>query len=99
MADRIKLVVGCDPAREVLPIEHLAFRLRVEERHDGFLSARLIEAEDGKRTLREGQCGQRHGASEHVTTGERLRAHRLSFFTDSFCSTGCFGRSTSFAFT
>src|SRR5437899_11749988 len=70
MADRIYLVVGCDPAPEVLPVEHLAFRLRVEERHDRFVRARLVEAENGKRMLREGQRGERDAAAEHVATGE-----------------------------
>src|SRR2546425_926459 len=78
MADRIKLVVWCDLAREVLPVEHLAFRLRVEERHDGFVRAHLVEAEDGKRVSREGQRRERHGAAKHVTTGDGL-IHGLTF--------------------
>src|SRR5438045_2325940 len=99
MAYRIELIVGCDPAPEVLPVEHLAFRLRVEERQDGFVRARLIVTKDGERMLRERQRGECDAAAEHVTTSERLCTHSLSFLTDSVCSTGCFGCCISFAFT
>src|SRR5207247_8800299 len=59
MAYRIELVAGGDPTRQVLPVQHIALGLHVEERHDGFIGARLIEAEDGERSLSESKRRKR----------------------------------------
>src|SRR5437879_1312922 len=80
MADRVELIVRRDPVRQVLPVKHLPFRLRVEERHDGVARVRLVEAEDGERSLGERQSGERHAAAEHVTAGECWWVHSFIFY-------------------
>jgi len=40
----VKFLIRRDPTRQVLPVKHLPFRLHVEERDDGFIRARLVEA-------------------------------------------------------
>src|SRR2546430_7389736 len=68
--DLVNLIVRRDPTREVLPVKHFALWLHVEERHDGLVRPRLVEAEDGERGPGEGERGERHAAANHVTAGE-----------------------------
>src|SRR5439155_11295316 len=78
--DLVNLIVRRDPTREVLPVQHFAIWLHVEERHDGLVRARLVEAEDGERSSGERQRGKRHAAANDVTAGER-RIHLHHFFS------------------